>query len=328
MKEDTLAIALTRKMLWSMQFCLFILSVCSLSQGQVAQQIGGPADRIYVAGSGLYATNPNTGHLWKYNSAPLRLSRQAWTDIGDAEYEFAADDSTIYAISKDQSSVWQYTGTGREWTTLFAPPGGKLDGIYAGGSGLYVRNTKGLWKYGHYKLLGKDAPGWLNWKRVGDWGYSFAVGANTIWACFTDVGGVYEYVSGGTFDGSYQVAGGSTPPIWKSIGLAAKAIYTDTGGYSVWAIERDTFAVRVYTGNAKVWNKVLNSLEQQTVNLAFTKYWLYGQSYGKNNLWRATNLGANNWQWKLVATDVIRTAAAGNIVYFTDSKGVWQLKDP
>jgi hypothetical protein len=98
-------------------------------------------------------------------------------------------------------------------------------------------------------------------------------------------------------------------------------------GLDLYAIERDTFVTRRYNGTGTSWQRLTDSLSQHTLGLVITTHYLYGQSSGKQNLWRTNDLGKQPWKWELVATDVIRIAATGNSVYWTDLKNVWQLKD-
>ncbi|MCJ7443602.1 MAG: hypothetical protein MUO26_03575 [Methanotrichaceae archaeon] len=107
------------------------------------RQIGGPAKEIYSSTGqhGIYATNPETGDIYKYD-----FPEKEWIRLGGPGKMFAADDSgNLYGLSNDGSIVWKYMGVPDDWEQI----GGPAEEIYAGGSGLYITSpvTRKLFHY-------------------------------------------------------------------------------------------------------------------------------------------------------------------------------------
>ncbi|WP_030242114.1 DNA/RNA non-specific endonuclease [Streptomyces lavendulae] len=71
--------------------------------------VGGPADQLYAGGAGLFATRPDTGHLYQYNGTP-----DHWTEIGTPGAAFAVSGEHLYGLSPDRSAVFERT-SGDNW---------------------------------------------------------------------------------------------------------------------------------------------------------------------------------------------------------------------
>ncbi|MEU2955643.1 hypothetical protein [Streptomyces xanthochromogenes] len=144
--------------------------------------IGGPAKNIYAGGAGLFATNRDTGHIYKYDGKPNH-----WTEIGGPGATFASGHDRLYAISPDHLAVYEWSGRGTDWTRI----GGPAQNIYAGGAGLYATNPE----TGHiYKYDGTPD----SWTEVGGPGATFAVSDTHLYGLATDRSAVYEWTGNGT----------------------------------------------------------------------------------------------------------------------------------
>ncbi|MFF1496607.1 hypothetical protein, partial [Streptomyces sp. NPDC058304] len=139
--------------------------------------IGGPAKNIYAGGAGLFATNPQTGHIYKYDGRPNH-----WSEIGGPGATFASGHDRLYAIAPDHSAVYEWSGRGTEWTRI----GGPAKNIYAGGAGLFATNpdTGNIYKY-------DGRPD--QWIEVGGPGATFAVSDTHLYGLTPDRSAVYEW---------------------------------------------------------------------------------------------------------------------------------------
>ncbi len=151
-------------------------------------QIGGPATKIFIGASRLYATNPTTGDIYEYNGTPYN-----WTRIGSPGRTFVVNDlGFLFGISPDGSGVWRYNRTPDDWTQI----GGPASELFAGGSRLFATNpdTGDIYQY-------NGSP--HDWTRVGTSGITFTV---------NEMGHLYGLSPSGVFryDG--------TPMGWTQIG--------------------------------------------------------------------------------------------------------------
>jgi len=120
-------------------------------------QIGGPAAQIYAGGFNLYATNPDTGEIYQYQTQ-LPEPERDWIRIGGSARMFAVDvvgcgvpplgSTDLYGIFPDGTGVWKYDGIPDQWEEL-AQPGATLAEIYVGGGEVYAVTESGrtLWRY-------------------------------------------------------------------------------------------------------------------------------------------------------------------------------------
>lgn len=105
------------------------------------QPIGGPAADIYAAENSLYATNPTTGDLYRFDRSPF-----SWTKIGGPGRMFAVgDDDHLYGLALDGSAVFQYLGVPGRWMRI----GEGAEAIYAIGDVLVAMSpgANDLWQY-------------------------------------------------------------------------------------------------------------------------------------------------------------------------------------
>ncbi|MEV6734568.1 hypothetical protein [Streptomyces sp. NPDC051364] len=72
--------------------------------------IGGPAKNIYAGGAGLFATNPDTGNIYKYDGRP-----DQWIEVGGPGATFAVSDTHLYGLTPDRSAVYEWTGKDTDW---------------------------------------------------------------------------------------------------------------------------------------------------------------------------------------------------------------------
>ncbi|MFF5808634.1 hypothetical protein, partial [Streptomyces sp. NPDC012746] len=139
--------------------------------------IGGPAKNIYAGGAGIFATNPKTGHIYKYDGKPNH-----WTEIGGPGATFASGHDRLYAIAPDHSAVYEWSGRGTEWTRI----GGPAKNIYAGGAGLFATNLD----TGHiYKYNGKPDQ----WTEIGGPGATFTVSDTQLYGLTPDRSATYRW---------------------------------------------------------------------------------------------------------------------------------------
>ncbi|MDX2394130.1 hypothetical protein NJL88_29540 [Streptomyces sp. DK15] len=139
--------------------------------------IGGPAKNIYAGGAGLFATNPKTGHIYKYGGKPNQ-----WTEIGGPGATFASGHDRLYAIAPDHSAVYEWTGKGTEWTRI----GGPAENIYAGGAGLFAtdRDTGHIYQY-------NGTPD--RWTEIGGPGATFTVSDTQLYGLTPDRSATYRW---------------------------------------------------------------------------------------------------------------------------------------
>ncbi|KAK1181995.1 DNA/RNA non-specific endonuclease, partial [Streptomyces sp. NBS 14/10] len=64
----------------------------------------------------LFATNPDTGKLFRYDGTP-----DQWTETGGPGATFAVGDRGVYGLTPDGSGVHRWSGDGTGWTALGAP---------------------------------------------------------------------------------------------------------------------------------------------------------------------------------------------------------------
>ncbi|MFF3129841.1 tectonin domain-containing protein [Streptomyces sp. NPDC057908] len=145
--------------------------------GSTWTKIGGPAKSIYAGGTGLFATNPDTGALYKYSG-----KRDKWTRIGGPGAAFAVGEDHVYGIAPDRTAVYEWTGKGTGWTRI----GGPAKGLYAGGAGLFATapGSGNIHKY-------NGAPD--EWTEIGGPGATFAVSDTQLYGLSPDLTTAYRW---------------------------------------------------------------------------------------------------------------------------------------
>lgn len=96
--------------------------------------IGGPAAAIFAGKAGLFATNPDTGDIWRYEGTP-----ETWTRVGGPGATFAVG-SQLYGLSPDRCGVWAFTGTPLQWTQV----GESAQAIAAASPSLVILDVVGV----------------------------------------------------------------------------------------------------------------------------------------------------------------------------------------
>ncbi len=183
---------------------------------------------MYGGGDELFATDPKTGDIYRYNRTPLY-----WTKIGGPGKMFAVDSyGELYGIAPDGKSVWQYDGKPMKWTKI----GGSAGHIYAGGKNLFVTNpqTGNIYKYDKKKS---------SWPKVGGPGKMFAV---------DDYGHLFAISPDGTSVWQYD-NNPKNPMHWTKIGGAASKI---CAGKHLYLIKSQTGEVYQYDGKPNSWTKL------------------------------------------------------------------------
>lgn len=149
--------------------------------GSTWLKIGETAAGIYGGENGLYATNPVSKDLLKYDAAA-----NSWSKVGGPGKMFAVGaKGHLYGLASDGASVWKYDGTGTKWTRIGGPAGK----IYAGGSKLYATNpTTGE------VFLYLGSPN--NWKKIGKPGNMFSVDQQgNLYGLSPNSSQIWEYIA-------------------------------------------------------------------------------------------------------------------------------------
>ncbi len=166
--------------------------------GDTWTQIGGPAKNIYAGGAGFFATNRETGHIYKYDGRP-----DQWTEVGGPGATFASGHDRLYGIATDHSAVYEWSGKGTTWTRIGGPAGN----IYAGGAGLFATHPD----TGHlYKYEGQPDQ----WTEVGGPGATFAVSDTHLYGLSPDHSTTYQWNGTGT---DWTRIGGPADPIQEQL---------------------------------------------------------------------------------------------------------------
>ncbi|MFC8453831.1 hypothetical protein [Kitasatospora sp. NPDC057223] len=172
--------------------------------------VGTEASALFAGDAGVFATNPATGDIYRYDGTPGR-----WTPAGSAGAQFATGGRDLYALTPRRDAVMRYDSPGH-WTLIGGPA---LD-IYAGGAGLFATRPGD----GHLmRYLGREQQ----WERIGNPGLQFAVGPRDIYGLNSD--GVFHWTGQG--DG------------WHRIGPTAVSIHA--GGAGLFAVDAVDAADRI-----------------------------------------------------------------------------------
>lgn len=195
------------------------------------KRVWGGATKLYGGGATVYATDPSTGSIHKYNG-------ERWDRIGGPGSTFASADEKLYGISPDGSGVWEYTGKGDVWNKI----GGPAKDIYLGpakhmwlghasGNALYATNreTGELYNYG-----GKPEM----WTKAGGPGVTFAVTGKNVYGLSPD-GTIFER--------------DPKKGHWMPVGERAEHIFSSN---TLYAVNRDTHDLYKYGGKPHQWNRV------------------------------------------------------------------------
>lgn len=230
--------------------------------------IGGPATSVYAGRAGLFATNPATGDIYKYNGKPHQ-----WARVGGPGRTFAVTGDNLYGLAPDGSGVYQWTGHGTAWKKI----GGPATTIYAGGAGLFATNpaTGDVYKY-------DGSPN--RWTRVGGPGRAFAVSDKHLYGLSPDGSGVYQWTGRGA--------------AWKKIGGPAASLHA--GGAGLYATNPATGDLHKYNSSPGNWTRIGGPGR----TFAVSNDTLYGLSPDGSELYRWTGRGTT-WTYvgALAASD-------------------------
>jgi hypothetical protein len=150
-------------------------------------QVGGPAGQVYAGGAGLFATDPNTGDIYRYSGAPM-----SWGRIGGPGGVIAVAGNTLYATSPNRDRVMQWTGSGANWTQI----GGPAANLYGTNMGLFAIDPNN----GNINRF--TGSGWIN---VGGPGYQFAATDHALYGLSPDQDKAMQWSGSGT--GWFQIGG-------------------------------------------------------------------------------------------------------------------------
>ncbi|QES51878.1 hypothetical protein DEJ50_32550 [Streptomyces venezuelae] len=182
-------------------------SAVTVWNGSSWTRIGGAAGAIHAGGAGLFATNPATGDIYRYNGTP-----DSWTKVGNPGAAFAVSGDRLYALTPDRQAVMQWTGTGENWIQI----GGAASAIHAGGAGLFATDP-------HTGVINRynGTPG--SWSKVGNPGAAFAVSGDRLYALTPDRQAVMQWT--GTGENWIQIGGPAAAIYAGGMGLVATDPY-------------------------------------------------------------------------------------------------------
>ncbi|MFG3404321.1 hypothetical protein [Streptomyces sp. NPDC048142] len=232
-------------------------AVYQRTSGTSWTRIGGPAGTLIGGDGALFATNPSTGDLFRYNGTPDR-----WSKVGGPAAQFVVAGDRLYGLSPDRSSVFQYSGQGDTWTKV----GGAAGKLYGGGAGLFATNpsTGDLFRF-------SGMPD--RWSKVGGPGAQFAVTGDRLYGLSADKSSVFQWSGSGTS--------------WVKVGGAAGKLYG--GGAGLFATNPSTGDLFRFSGMPDRWSKVGGPAAQ----FAVTGDRLYGLSPDRSAVYQWTGLGAS-----------------------------------
>jgi hypothetical protein len=181
--------------------------------------IGGPASGLYAGGSTLFATDPGNGSIRRWDNP-------VWTQVGNPGKTFAVDDhGTLYGLTPDQQGVFQYTGTGQNWTQI----SGAAGALWAGGNYLFATWPTGdVYRFGPEAARGAGDPDQWIWRQAG--GPVSALAAD-------DTGRLYGLTSDKTQVNAYN----GWDLSWRTVGGPATGIAA--GGQRLFAISGGVVSV-------------------------------------------------------------------------------------
>ncbi|WP_143532018.1 hypothetical protein [Saccharothrix sp. ALI-22-I] len=156
-------------------------SVWEWQSGETWKQVWGPAHWIYGSTVGLFATAPGNGDIFRFNNT-------SWSKVGGPGKTFVANNSGLYGLRPDGSSVWHWTG-GESWEYI-----GGAAGWLAGGAGALLATNPNSGDIFRWSGTGTD------WYKIGGPGADFRVAANNrIFGLTPNKSGVWMHSSGETW---------------------------------------------------------------------------------------------------------------------------------
>lgn len=207
----------------------------------------------------IYVTDLATGDIYRFEGKPGVYWN--WFQVGGPGKMFVLDGKgKLYRLSPDGNGVWQYSGTGTQWTQI----GGPAKEIYSDVDGVCATNpaTGDLYRY-----LGSP----FAWRKVGGPGKTFASDAHGfLYGVSADGSGVWRY------DGLF-----GSPVPWVKIGGPAANLYAR--GYGVFATNPQTGDIYIFHGHPFKWTRIGGPGKAFSVDVEGR---LYGLSPDGSKVWR------------------------------------------
>ncbi|MGW0754476.1 phospholipase A2 [Streptomyces sp. NPDC002587] len=147
-------------------------------RGETWNKVGDRAKNLYTGpDSTLYATNPDTGNLYKYKGQ--------WSAVGGPGATFAVTDNNLYGLTPDRTSVVEYDPGKKKWNKVGGPAGN----IFASNT-LYATSlgTGDLYKYNGRPNL---------WNRISGPAAAFATSGDHLYRLAPDHRSVQKYNGNG-----------------------------------------------------------------------------------------------------------------------------------
>ena len=238
----------------------------------------------------LYAVNPDDGGIYAYRESGFD-DDLVWDKVGGPGKQFAVAGGSLYGVSTDGQSVYQYVGHGWQWV------GGATDKLYAGEGGLFrtVAGSGDIYIY-------NNQPG--SWSRVGGPGAQFAVGGyGKLYGISNSGGALYQW-SG--------VVGGR----WTRIRDSVKEVYAN--GNSVFVVDANSDDFYRYDGTPYSWTRVGGPGKQFAV---VNDDLVYAISPDGNGVWR---FAASHWERIGEAADSLYAAGEELVVKAKYNDSLWR----
>jgi hypothetical protein len=236
-----------------------------------------PVGTIYGGGYGLFATNAQTGDIYRWSDGGGNgIWRGSWNRIGGPGAEFAITADGLYGLTPDRGAVYRYTGIGSAWTRFSGP----AEHIYGGNFGLLAT---GRLTGDAYRVL----PDGMH--RIGGPGAEFVVTDHSIYGLTPNRQAVYRY----------------TGTSWTRIGGPAAHIYAGGGTDQILATAPSAGDVYRYFATTGSWERIGGPGATFTITDDGV---VYGLTTNHRSIWRYSGTGTS-WT-KVSRDDEIRTIAA------------------
>ncbi|WP_157382691.1 hypothetical protein [Nonomuraea coxensis] len=159
--------------------------------------IGGPATRLYGGAPGLFATEPGTGFIHRYEGVPF-----TWRRIGTAGAAFALTGEDLYGLVPDRTRVnrWRPEDRTEPWP-IWAYAAGEAAELWGGGAGLFSTDAS----RSRLRVLADADNGVADqaWRDIGPAGAEMAVGGRAVYVLTGDRLRILRWS-----DGAWQEIGG------------------------------------------------------------------------------------------------------------------------
>ncbi|MFD7450577.1 hypothetical protein [Kitasatospora sp. NPDC059827] len=188
--------------------------------------VGGRADRLFTGQGLLFATDPDTHAVFRYDGVP-----GSWTNVGTPGADFAVGRGALYSLAPDSSMVLAWNEVpGSSWARI----GGPAARLYAHGGDLFATGPAGKEDLFHYT----DADG--SWHHLSGPAAAFAVDGRHVYRLAPDRSGIWQW------DGTVES--------WTRIGGPAADLYA--GGVGLFATDPATGRISRYDGTPGSWTAI------------------------------------------------------------------------